>query len=589
MTEGPERESCPADPPHLAAPAARAGRALLLPCLALAAALAGCSGSGEYQRTVRAAIEQRLERSGRFAVTGDDVRRLARRFYDDRGFRPAWVTSRGPTRDAHDMVEAIEAAPRNGLDPRRYGLDSLQATMKALDAGLFGPAPDPERLAALDVRLTRAFLVLASDLGTGAVNPKLLPPEWHLGARKLDPVVVLGQALERHRVRTVLEDLPPSDSRYTRLRDLLARYRAIEAQGGWTPVPQGKPMRRGQRGDRVQALRARLTASGDLAADARAKPVFDAATEEAVRRFQRRHGLDADGVVGGDDLAAMNVPVGRRVHQIELNLERGRWRSQPLGERYVVVNIPDYSLQVIEDERPVLSMRVVVGERFKQTPLFSDEITYLVLNPWWSLPPSIIVNEILPAMAQDDHYLEQHEIHVFDGPGPDASELDAHTIHWKELTPEDFDASDPKSRKIFLRQEPGTENPLGRIKFMCPNQFDIYLHDTPAGHLFSAKERDFSHGCIRLEKPFDLAEYLLHGQVQSDHKELLAALATSRDSTIRLPKPIPVHLVYWTAWVDEQGEAQFRDDVYAIDLALDMALRDSGTIAWSATAWHGRR
>jgi murein L,D-transpeptidase YcbB/YkuD len=567
----------------------------VLVALALIGAVAaGCSGSAEYQRAVRGALEQQLGQRvrpfGRPTVDIDDIQPLARRFYRERAFRPAWITSRGPTSAARSLVEAIEAAPHDGLDPRHYGLDSIQATMKQVDAGLFGPTPAPRRLATLDLRLTRTFLGLATHLASGQVNPKLLPAEWHIGARKVDPVAVLDQALERHRIRKTLEDLPPGDEHYVQLRNLLERYRALADHGGWEPVPDGRPLRRGQRGERVQALRARLIASGDLDASPRAKPIFDAATEDAVRRFQRRHGLDPDGIVGADELAAMNVSIERRIHQIELNMERWRWRSQPLGERYVMVNIPDYALQVIDDERPVLAMRVVVGERFTQTPLFSDEITYLVLNPWWNIPPNIIVNEMLPAVQDDDHYLEQHGIHAFDGPGPDATELDPRSIHWDSLSPEDFDGADPEHpREIFLRQEPGAANPLGRIKFMCPNQFDIYLHDTPSGHLFNAKERDLSHGCIRLERPLDLADYLLHGKVEEDHKELLAALATSRDSTIRLPQPIPVHLLYWTAWVDDQGEAQFRNDVYAIDQALDLALGQSGPMAWLEPLSRDRR
>lgn len=562
------------------------GRTCPLIGLALIGAVAaGCSGLSESDRAVRGALEaqlgQRVRLFRRPTVDIDDIQPLARRFYRDRAFRPAWITSRGPTGDARALVEAIEAAPRDGLDPKHYGLDSIQAAMKHVDAGLFGPTADPRRLAALDLRLTRTFLGFATHLASGQVNPKKLPADWHVAPRTLDLVATLDRALERHRVRQALEDLPPGDQRYAGLRDLLERYRAIAAHGGWQPVPGGRPLRRGQRGERVVALRARLVASGDLAATSRARPVFDAATDQAVRRFQHRHGLDQDGVIGADELAAMNVPVERRINQIELNMEQWRWRSQPLGERYVMVNIPDYSLQVIEDERPTLTMRVVVGERFTQTPLFSDEITYLVLNPYWNIPQNIAANEMLPAVQNEGDYLERNAIRVFEGPEAEAKEIDPRSVHWGSMSAEEFD--------LFLRQEPGPANPLGRIKFMCPNQFDVYLHDTPAGHLFDAKERDFSHGCIRVEKPLDLAEHLLHGKTEANHDELLAALSTSRDSTLELPRPIPVHLLYWTAWVDDQGEAHFRDDVYGLDRVLELALGRSGPTAWSDSAPRHRR
>lgn len=572
-----------------------AGRCVLavLALVGAAVCLDGCST--EHDQAVRSALEaqvgQRVRLFRRPTVDIDDIQPLARRFYRERAFRPAWITSRGPTGAARDLVEAIEAAPRDGLDPRHYGLDSIRTAMKQVDAGLFGPSADSQRLAALDLRLTRTFLGFAAHLASGQVDPKNLPAEWHIKPRAVDLVAVLDRALERHRVRKALEDLPPGDRRYTRLRDLLQRYREIAAKGGWQPVPDGRPLRRGQRGDRVAALRARLTASGDLTASSRARPIFDGALEDAVRRFQRGHGLDADGAVGADELAAMNVPVERRLHQIELNMEQWRWRSQPLGERYVMVNIPDYSLQVVEDERVRLTMRVVVGERLTPTPQFSDEITYLVLNPSWNIPPSIILNEMLPAIQDDEDYLKENAIRVFDGPGREAIELDPRSIDWDDLKPEDFDAGIPPvtPRRIFLRQEPGAANPLGRIKFMCPNQFDIYLHDTPAGHLFGAKERDFSHGCIRVEKPLDLADDLLYDSVQENHQDLLTALAASRDSVIKLPRPIPVHLLYWTAWVDDEGEVHFRDDVYGLDRVLELALERSGPTAWLDRAPGGRR
>ncbi len=538
-------------------------------------AAAGCSGSHDADVAVSGALKKQLDQGVRLfrrpTVDIDDIQPLARAFYRNREFVPAWVSARGATDDAKQLMAAIAVVPDEGLDRASYGWDSIQVAMKEVEAGMIGKAPDAVRLAALDLRLTRTFLALAAHLALGQVNPKQIPADWHVPRPEIDLVATLNQALERHRVRdALLEDLPPEDERYGRLRDALKRYRAIAEDGGWPAVSSGPSLRRGQRGERVKALQDRLAASGDLSSEGRG--VFDPATEAAVRQFQVRHGLEPSGVVGAEVLAAMNVPVERRMNQIELNMERWRWRHEPIEGRYLMVNIPDFSLQVVDDHRTVLAMRVVVGKQFTRTPIFSDEITYLVLNPFWNITQNIAANEMLPLVQKEDDYLERHSIRVFDGPGEDASEVDPRKVNWGSMTPEEF--------TYYFRQEPGPENPLGRIKFMCPNQFDVYLHDTSAGHLFSAQERDFSHGCVRLEKPVELAEYLLNGRPDGDHAGILSALEASRDSSVRLPRPIPVHIVYWTAWVDAEGGVQFRDDVYEFDRVLDRALGRAGTTAY---------
>ena len=543
-----------------------------LACIVIAAA--GCSGSAGNDSAVSSALKKQLDQGVRLfrrpTVDIDDIQPLARAFYRNREFVPAWVNARGATDDAKQLMDAIEAAPDEGLDRAGYGWDSIRVAIKEVEAGMIGPAPEARRLAALDLRLTRTFLALAAHLALGQVNPKQIPADWHVPRPEIDLVATLNQALERHRVRdALLQDLPPQDDRYGRLRDALKRYHAIASNGGWPAVTSGPALRRGQRGERVKALQARLAASGDLGSEGAG--VFDPATEAAVRRFQTRHGLEPSGVAGAEVLTAMSVPLERRIRQIELNMERWRWRHEPIEGRYLMVNIPDFSLQVVDDHRTVLAMRVVVGKQFTRTPIFSDEITYLVLNPFWNITQNIAANEMLALVQKEDDYLERHSIRVFDGPGEDANEVDARKVNWGSIAPEEF--------KFFFRQEPGPENPLGRIKFMCPNQFDVYLHDTSAGHLFNAQERDFSHGCVRVEKPLELAEYLLNGRPDGDHAGILNALEACRDSSVRLPRPIPVHIVYWTAWVDAEGEVQFRDDVYEVDRVLGRALGRAGNTA----------
>ena len=550
---------------------------LISTLLVLIAGLAtGCGQESRSERAVRSELKrqlgQRLRLFGRPTLDADDIQPLVRRFYRGRKFRPAWTDGRGPSRDASALIQALGDAPREGLDPAAYPPERIDSLMKITSAGLIGPPPSARALAALDLRLTRAFLGYATHLSTGQVDPKALPSDWHVSRPRFDPVPLLTQAIQHHRVRATLQGLAPRDPHYARLRLALARYREIEAAGGWVKVASGTPLRRGQRGPRVVALRERLVAGGDLSPTASHGAVFDFATEKAVRSFQERHGLETDGVVGAGDFEALNAPVARRVRQIELNMERWRW-IPALEERYIMVNIPDFTLEVVEGGRPRLASRVVVGKQFNRTPIFSDQITSLVVNPYWNVPPRIAADEVLAQAQEDPTYLERIGMHVFDSPEPDARELDPGSVGWAWVSPENLHYS--------FRQEPGPQNPIGRVKFMCPNQFDVYLHDTPAEHLFKASERDLSHGCVRVERAVDLAEYLLRGKEHSSRKDLLEAFASpALDSAVRLPRPIPVHLFYWTAWVDDQGRVQFRDDVYGLDHVLDRALSRRGTIAW---------
>ena len=503
-------------------------------------------------------------------VDADDLQPLVRRFYRGRGFRPAWTSGRGPTADARLLRRALDQAPREGLDPSTYALGRIDSLMKRATPRFLGPRTPTRSLAALDLLLTRAFLGFAAHLSTGQVDPRALPADWHVRRRRVNLVAILSDSLHAHHVPEALAAMPPRDPRYAALGGALERYRAIAAAGGWSPIPPGPTLRRGQHGPRVVALRARLARAGDLPPQGSRSAVFDGETEAALRRVQERLGLTPDGVAKAQDLAALNVPVERRVRQIELNMERWRWVPDSLGDSYLMVNIPAFALELYEQGKPALTSRVVVGKQFSPTPMFSDRITYLVINPSWYLPASIIAREVLPAMMQDRSYLKRTGIRVFDSPHPDAREVDPARVNWSSL---DWDTSSTQPFPYSFRQEPGPQNPVGHVKFMCPNQFDVYLHDTPAGHLFSQSERDFSHGCVRVEHAVELAERLLEGVPGWSRAELLAAFASSmRDSAVRLPQPMPVHLFYWTAWVDDRGRVQFRDDVYGLDRVLEEAL-----------------
>jgi L,D-transpeptidase YcbB len=501
---------------------------------------------------------------------------LVSEFYRKRSYRPAWSDGRGPDRQSYELAEAIRAAALEGLNPKDYDIDTLEARIRRLDRrDVLKEAPPARALANLDLRLTYTYFQYANHLLNGRVSAATVDPDWITSPRDVSLVDNLQIATAKHRVRRALLSLLPQDPAYYRLRDALVVYSDIARKGGWGVVPSGRALRAGRSDARIPALRRRLHASGDLPNAGRSR-TFDPATERAVKAFQARHGLEPTGVVDSATRGAMNVRVEARMRQIQLNMIRRRWLPIDLGRRYVVVNVPDFTLDVVEGTRSVLRMRVVVGKRGSPTPIFSDKITYVEVNPYWNIPKDITKDEIAPLVREDESYLAQNQIKVLSGPEEDASEVDPSDVDWWRIGDEDS--------PYVLREEPGPTNPLGKIKFMCPNEHDVYLHDTPAGHLFNAKERDFSHGCIRVERPLDLAEYLLRGTPEGSRERIQALIDSGERKAIRLQEPVPVHILYWTAWEDEDGTVEFRDDVYGHDRRLDEAIRNGAEAQFQINA-----
>jgi len=491
-------------------------------------------------------------------------------FYERRLYRPAWSDERGPTRLADNLIDALRRADLEGLRSEDYHLAGIETVLAAVRADAKrGPALAPDRWAELDLLLTDAFLVYGAHLLAGRVNPETLRPEWVSNRRTADIAVVLEAALASGNIAAALEALDPPEVGFRRLREALARYRAVAAAGGWPAIPEGS-MHAGDRGAAVTALRQRLRLEDGLVGDGEAEEqqgddVFDAGLEQALEKFQRRHGLTADGVVSTATRAELNVPVERRVEQLELNLERWRWLPKDLGRRHIIVNIAAFELEVMDGDSLVMSMRVVVGRPFNRTPVLSDTMRYLVLNPYWHVPSSIATTELLPKLKRDPSYLARYKLRVFPSSRLDAQEVDPATVNWSTITAAHF--------PFLLRQDPGPRNSLGRIKFMFLNKYHVYLHDTPARPLFEETQRDFSHGCIRIQHPIELALYLLRHDPRWDRNALLAALDDAEDRSVPLPEPMPIHLLYWTAWADADGTIQFRRDIHDRDLPLFTALR----------------
>jgi murein L,D-transpeptidase YcbB/YkuD len=491
------------------------------------------------------------------------------RFYAQRNYRPAWIkTDDGAFALADEMVQQIEDARYDGLPPQLYHLDSMRSLLQtAKQQATAGRLPDADVHADLEFLLTDAFLMLGSHLRAGRVNPETLENEWlvHIDSQG-DLARVLDHAIESRRIGEAFDGFRPPHPEYAALRKALKRYRTRGEAADWPRLPEKASWERGQSGAVADLLRERLRLSGDLpqtpegaGADA------DVELFEGLRRFQERHGLEADGRMGPQTLQALNVSAEERARQVELNLERWRWLPHDLGTRHIRVNVPQFDLAVIEDGQEVLHMRVVVGRHYRRTPVFSSLLDCVVFNPDWNIPTRIAVEDILPKARRDPSYLRREKIRVFESWDRSAAELDPDRIDWTAVAGQGF--------RYKFKKDPGSHNDLGRIKFTFPNKFSVYLHDTPSKRLFDRSMRGFSSGCIRIEKPTDLAEYALSDSPGWSRDAVIAAVDSGTNRTVRLPHKIPLHLIYMTAGVDSAGRLRFWPDIYQRDSRLDRALQ----------------
>ena len=475
-------------------------------------------------------------------------------FYQGRSFKPIWTRDDGAKTKAKVLLKYLKDAADQGLNPANYSIPDIEQRIDSTN---------PEMLAELDLLLSTVFVDYAQDVSTGRVVPSEVNSAIHLNPSGTGPLTAIDGAEMAEDLGPYIHSLAPKSPRYWRLKDALAHYRRIAAQGGWPKVAAGPTLKPGMSDPRMPLLRLRLAAENDLpqTADLTLK-TYDDGLKAAVEHFQQRHGLKPDGVVGPDTLSQLNVPVAERINQLVINMERRRWMTEEPGKRFVFVNLADQELKVVEmrgdREKTIHTARLVVGKPFHSTPVFTKKMRYVVFNPYWNVPSSIANKEYLPDLRRNPGALQSLNIRILTTGG---TEVNPYSVDWNAL-----------SRVPYrLRQDSGGKNALGRIKFMFPNKFNVYIHDTPSKSLFNRDSRFFSHGCMRVQYPEQLAEVLLGPQGWTMN-QIKAQIASGQQRIVNLKEQVPVYVTYLTAWVDKDGTVNFRRDVYGRDKILEAAL-----------------
>jgi murein L,D-transpeptidase YcbB/YkuD len=516
------------------------------------------------------ALRERVEAisSGSTAqIDGETIRstRALPRLYEANGFRPLWDPPR-----LRSLLDAIEDAEGDGLRPVDYHYPALQRLAPGLER-----APAVQRVS-VDMLATDAYALLLYHLYFGKVDPVAIESTWNFAQPVVSEDEGIAFVLERiraNRVRSSLAEARPDNFLYGAGREALSQYRSIAALGGWPQIPAGPTLKPGMTDPRVTLLRERLALTGDFALVDRSVPpatpdTFDPALEQALRHFQRRHRIEVDGAVGPGTLRELNVPVERRIDQIRLNLERGRWVLHEVDNgELIVVDIAGFTVRQLRDRKVVWQTRAVVGKPYRETPIFRSAIDHVVFNPTWTVPPGIVAKDILPGLRRGEDVLRRKKLKVLDLSG-------------REIPASSIQVPPPGSTRFpyILRQDAGPDNALGVVKIMFPNPHFVYLHDTPSKSLFDEDTRAFSSGCIRTERPLDLVERLFAADPQWNRAAIDAAVAAGSTRTVRLPKPVPVLLIYWTVDRDDDGSVVFRPDVYRRDARLLAALDAPFTI-----------
>jgi len=474
-------------------------------------------------------------------------------FYAAEGYQPVWTDAQGLTPRAVQALNVIANAGTDGLNPEIYRVSTTR-TLAAL------PASDADTILrnhlSLELLMSDAIMHYASDINSGFAQH-----QWNTGKESTtadEQLALLQQAAANPDTAAFLTALAPKTQDYIALKKVLQDYQTIASKGGWPEFVPGKTIKSGANDPRMTILRQILLVNGDLTATTPVQDnTYDVVTMEAVKHFQERHGLDANGIMNTPTQQALTVPVADRITQISMTLDRMRWMPNNMGPRYVMVNIPAYVLTAVSGNNR-LNMNVIVGKASTKTPMFSKNITDIVFNPSWGVPAKIAMNEMLPKVRKDPDYLIKAGYTVMETRDGNSHVIDPHEIDWQSVGRGNFAYS--------FRQNPGDGNALGKVKFNIPDSDDIYLHDTSQHGLFARADRSLSHGCIRLSEPKSLTEFILSSEGWTQLK-IDGTYDSATSKTVHIT-PLPVHLVYWTSWVDEHGRAHFSRDIYGMDKTL---------------------
>jgi murein L,D-transpeptidase YcbB/YkuD len=478
-------------------------------------------------------------------------------FYAKRDFKPIWFEGSGLSPRGKALLAALAKADAHGLNAATYGMPKLGERAAKANA---------KEREELEIELTIAYLGFAGDVISGTVsNPRRVGGTFR-DAKRPDPKKLLEDAAAAPDMAKFLENLPPDTRRYKAMLAGLHKYRELEKKGGWPRVDAGPTLKIGMKNPRVAQVKRRLLVTGELASMEGDPELYDGALMLAVKKFQLRHGLVDDGNVGAGTVAEMNVSAKDRVDQLVINLERRRWLAGYLGDRYIYVNIADHDLKIVEKDRTVYTSRVVVGRPFHETPVFSGTMQYIELNPYWNVPYSIATQELLPVIKKVPGYLQSNDYLLLTRMGDNSSAIDPASVNWANYGPGNF--------PFQIRQKPGPRNALGTVAFMFPNPHNVFIHDTPIRAIFNLEDRYFSHGCVRVQNPWNLAIFLLKEQDNGTWTEdkIRKVVETKEQTRVNLKNPIAVHITYLTAWAENDGTVHFRKDAYKRDATLKQAM-----------------
>ncbi len=485
------------------------------------------------------------------------------KFYIRRDFQPAWSKDYKFIPQAQMLVNYLNHMNKHGLKTDSANITTLkEAIKKSNDTQWFRMKDKQETFIYTDMLLSAAFFKDSQKIWRGHFKNDDLENLWKIKHKKIKYGKTLDSILSSGN-NDPFTEFEPLHKDYKELKTILNKYTKIAENGGWPTVnPQSKVLIKGDIDPEIIHLRKRLYLSGDISHFEDNK-TFDHELEQAVMHFQHRHKLKEDGVVKGETLKEMNIPIEDRIEQIIINMERWRWVPEEPSEKYILVNIPEFKMHVFEKNAEIYNMKVIVGRSGAYTPIFSDQIEKIVINPSWIVPANIATSELVPMIKRDTSILSKQNIEIFTDYSF-TTMIDPDTIDWVNL--------DARKFTYVLKQKSNFYNPLGHIKFLFPNEFDIYLHDTPSDHLFEESERNFSHGCIRIEDPVWLASYLLNDEPQWNKKKLYEAIYRQEEQSISLKKKLPVFILYFTTWVDEKGTIHFMKDIYDHDKQLKSIL-----------------